>query len=606
MTDRLTKPEMVNAIAAAFAEAGISSKRTRIGRDVICRVGNPTDVHALRRVGAHRASAILIQMTAADKEEEEASEDVKNGATLRSILALRVVLHCSTDYERSQSSWDDLRIVAQLASPSKAIQVAHMGEATDGRPFLSPQVLSIFMNSLLFTCAVQPGIGFTLLSMLSFEGKALRTRRVKDFPDRGAHLIGLTMKEAAIVWEDGILIGVVRDDCHIQPGTFLKGEGFAPDASRVITADDRVMFLCGTSRPRLATKTLPKIVEQATQNWCSSQSPICLLVCGWKKEWEDAEGFAFQICSTASEMPPGSHLIFLCKKEGWTEFMEQVTAEDPLIAASTEPNSKAYYYNNVKITHYYGDGAVYSNLAEVLQKHPVDKVVIMSTTVTSLSQEASEVSKDTRVLTVMLFLRHLQVELMNDRPVQVIGENSMDSTSLIAVAPTARQGEPPDFVNVHAIYACALAQGLAYPRLQPSIMQLFDTTAGSPSLMMKDSMEYIPQGSWRFGSIVQMFKEKVPNDILVGIREVSGNILLVPDLHETCRVEPGMLLILISRRLTQAQLSQHAQLSARKESKRKHEHEDSGDKATKDVMMTSGLALHQDLPGQTISSVLGE
>ena len=93
MSNQLTKSEMHEQLAQILAERGINPRRTKIGRDIVCRVGDPTNVNDLIRVGAHKASAILVMMSKMDQVEEKESEGtIHNGATLRVVLALRHVL----------------------------------------------------------------------------------------------------------------------------------------------------------------------------------------------------------------------------------------------------------------------------------------------------------------------------------------------------------------------------------------------------------------------------------------------------------------------------------------------------------------------------------
>ena len=58
--DGMPKQEMTDMINDAFSERCIKQKRTKVGRDVIFRVGDPTSAHDLVRVGAHEATSILI------------------------------------------------------------------------------------------------------------------------------------------------------------------------------------------------------------------------------------------------------------------------------------------------------------------------------------------------------------------------------------------------------------------------------------------------------------------------------------------------------------------------------------------------------------------
>ena len=98
-------------------ERGI--KGVKVGLDILCRVGDPSSVHDLIRVGAVRARRILIMETIRDKAEFEASGGkVTNGATLRAILTLRYLFQmCPTE----DTYWDTehpLHIVAQFEQPS--------------------------------------------------------------------------------------------------------------------------------------------------------------------------------------------------------------------------------------------------------------------------------------------------------------------------------------------------------------------------------------------------------------------------------------------------------------------------------------------------------
>ncbi len=93
MCDSMTKDQMDTVLKEALLERGIKPSRTRVGWHIICRVGNPTDTHDLLRIGAHRATSILVMMTEEDGAEKERSHGViTGGATLRTLLAVRRVL----------------------------------------------------------------------------------------------------------------------------------------------------------------------------------------------------------------------------------------------------------------------------------------------------------------------------------------------------------------------------------------------------------------------------------------------------------------------------------------------------------------------------------
>ena len=149
MDDGITKDEMHVRLAQVLAERGINPKRTKLGRNIICRVGNPTNVNDLIRVGAHRASAILVMMTERDtKEEDESDGRIHNGATLRTTLALRHVLF-TNPYSKRLTVIPGLRIVLQLQGPSEYVD-ATCFKHPNGDDVIIPMDLSAFLNSLMF------------------------------------------------------------------------------------------------------------------------------------------------------------------------------------------------------------------------------------------------------------------------------------------------------------------------------------------------------------------------------------------------------------------------------------------------------------------------
>ena len=111
-----TKKDIDALLEDTLTSVGISPKRTKVGWDVVVRMGDPTAIHDLVRVNAGAATSILVMMTEEDREqEEESGGKVVNGATIRTLLALRNVM-CS-DFDNIQRfDEDDVRIVVQLGT----------------------------------------------------------------------------------------------------------------------------------------------------------------------------------------------------------------------------------------------------------------------------------------------------------------------------------------------------------------------------------------------------------------------------------------------------------------------------------------------------------
>lgn len=94
MTDLLEKEEMTAIVAASFSSQNISPHRTKLGRDVVFRKGDPCNNHDLVRVAAHKAKHVVVMMTAKDEAEALANPgSASNSATTRTVLALRNIVY---------------------------------------------------------------------------------------------------------------------------------------------------------------------------------------------------------------------------------------------------------------------------------------------------------------------------------------------------------------------------------------------------------------------------------------------------------------------------------------------------------------------------------
>merc|ERR1719460_3061071 len=109
-----TKQEMDHAVEEALLESGIPPWRARVGWDIVCRIGDPTDPHDLYRVAAQNATSIMVMMTEHDEEESEKTNGIiQNGATLCTLLSLRTVR-----FSNENTEWDNFRGVLHLQQTS--------------------------------------------------------------------------------------------------------------------------------------------------------------------------------------------------------------------------------------------------------------------------------------------------------------------------------------------------------------------------------------------------------------------------------------------------------------------------------------------------------
>ena len=92
-----------------------------------------------------------------DLEEEEASDGrILNGATLRVALALRNTVLSNTN-PKSGTINPDLRVVLQMSEPSNFVDAVCFTGAK-GNEVILPMDLNVFLNTLLFKSASQPGL----------------------------------------------------------------------------------------------------------------------------------------------------------------------------------------------------------------------------------------------------------------------------------------------------------------------------------------------------------------------------------------------------------------------------------------------------------------
>ena len=288
MTDKMTKEKMEEILGDAMAERGISPKRTRLGWDIVCRVGNPGRTHDLVVVNAHRATSVVIMMTEEDEKAFRASGGkVQNGATIRTALALRNNLlssaNCATQLEQGIQSVKDksgtkitgpdgnfvyrnnghgVRIVVQLSAQCKYHTALEFPTPISQQKLMYPMDLSVFMNKLLFWCTAKPGLAKVLSTIIDFESTAIRCRpaymlELSETAKGTNRLVGKTMKQAitGARWWDGfdsnnprgvIIIGVDNGDPK-NPG------GVAPDPNYVIKENDNIIFLSSVSKSKPVT-----------------------------------------------------------------------------------------------------------------------------------------------------------------------------------------------------------------------------------------------------------------------------------------------------------------------------------------------------------------
>jgi len=332
MTMLKTKAEMHRMLSKTMAERGINPARTKLGQNVICRVGDPTNCNDLVRVGAHRAAAIITMMTDRDiKESDLSGGKIENGATLRTALAIRHVLFANPyNIERNIVLNPDLRIVLQMTAPSVFVDAACF-KGPLGNDVIIPCDITVFLNSLMFNCAAQPGLAKVILTVLDFEGNAIRRRKAQNL--RGGpknaygDCIGKTFEEVQKEYPIAIFIGLLPSNILDPEEMKRKGYGLCPDPKKVIQEDDLIIFIGPRSTPiredghqsikNLYKQLAEKLELQRQQDKKLSPTRNSLdlknvLVCGFRPVWlKNPERLRKRIMEIVVARAPGSFIIFL-------------------------------------------------------------------------------------------------------------------------------------------------------------------------------------------------------------------------------------------------------------------------------------------------------
>jgi hypothetical protein len=422
-----------------------------------------------------------------DLEDEISEGAIQNGATIAGMLAVRHLLYAS-----GRPMDPDLRITVQLSQPSVFCHAAGV-TLPSGRQVVQFRDLRPFLNGVMFSCAVTPGLSKILLELMDFDGSAIRARNADRMngPRGLGTLVGLSISQASGQWQDGILLGVADG--------IDTDSGVAGDPDRVIQHGDRLVFVSRTSDPtalpdfhksayqkkarELVATTIPSTGTAVNDKECS------VLVCGWRPTWSSTPNLRDRIEEIAFKLTPGPARIIFLNQVEVGDFATMMIAFDFVKTADASVQEWACRANRpgVKIVHIYGDAAEADDLEPVLVscESSLQSIIVLGSVAMDTVQTPR--SRDLRVLAILLLIRTLH---SGRKPVHVVGENQEDMTSMLARVPRNRSlhGEPaahdPDFINTQAIVARALCQSLAFPKLTDCMCDLFDDRVGSSHILV--------------------------------------------------------------------------------------------------------------------------
>jgi hypothetical protein len=195
-------------------------------------------------------------------------------------------------------------------------------------------------------------------------------------------------------------------------------------------------------------------------------------------------------------------------------------------------------FAGIKIKHVKGDAAKPGLLLPVITEHTIDGCIVLGT---QANFKLAGHHRDTRVLNVILLLRKLWLEKDELAPMHVVGENTVDITAKLALAPhrfgkgkmiagELRMEHEPDFVNNMAVEARSLVQTLAYPHIESARAELFDDAETSTGLINVDACEYVPLNvPMKFGVVrTTVLRARGERSMCLGVLWGNGAVDLLP------------------------------------------------------------------------------
>lgn len=352
-------------------------------------------------------------------------------------------------------------------------------------------------------------------------------------------LVGKTVGDCTNFFQDAVVVGVLNTKKTLEPSVADPDEGMAGNSERVITGDDRVLFVAETTSPtpapRMEAKPLAQVVVQ-------DKKPFGIMVCGWREVWNNGTRLAGRIRGIVHKLAPGSKILFL-NMIGSEKFAECLEADGCFERAACE---NAWTYHGMNLQYFYGDPADLDTLRGVMAVTEDCKFEVAIVTGTMAQYKLSPNSRDLRVLSTMMLLRKAHADLFGEaEQFHVVGENCLDSTAGLALQPIGSRCTK-DFVNTQAIVARSLVLALAYPMLQPAVAQLCQVGPGLPDILVSEAgKQVIPLGEASFAQVTRTVAAK--NSVCVGYMCKDGKSVLAPDPRSVHNYEEGDLLVIISR-----------------------------------------------------------
>lgn len=259
--------------------------------------------------------------------------------------------------------------------------------------------------------------------------------------------------------------------------------------------------------------------------------------------------FYARIHTLAEQLVPGSTVDFLNAFP--EEEFAQIMSTAGFKVHASDDTSWACLDGAIQLRHFQGETTSERSVQAVLEARPIDTALVLGSHATI---DMPPKSSDTRVLSTILILRNV-AETLGGRSIHIVGENGLDITSKLALAPRKQSGDmlqASDFINVVAIKARVLAQTLAFPLISQSVFELFSPALNTVTVEIREAENFLPMGlELSFGVVQQLLQAKAKQaqamEVILGYIDYHGNQVFCPGHRSTHSYRSGEQLICLRR-----------------------------------------------------------
>jgi voltage-gated potassium channel Kch len=315
---------------------------------VVCRTGNPIDIHDLEIINPHDARSIII--IAPDTKDPDSM-------VIKTILAI-------TNNPNRPEAPHKYHIVAEVRDP-RNVPIAEIA----GREEVQLVIFDYLISRITAQTCRQPGLSVVFTELLDFSGDEIYFQEEES-------LVGRTFIEAMFSYDTSTIIGIRRND-----GDLLMKPKFdmlieKGDKLIAISEDDDTIIPSGINEFGIINDAMRKKVDEY------ETLPETTLIIGWNRR-------APLIINELDEyVAPGSKITILA---------EDKNAEDQLAFFCGD-------LENQSVRFWYGD-TTNRKILDQLTVENYDHIIVLSMTD---SEEGSDIQgTDARTLNTLLHLRDI-------------------------------------------------------------------------------------------------------------------------------------------------------------------------------------------------------